>query len=1060
MDRRTQNILAFLLLFIPWVLFYHDYLFFGNIYVAPTPHALTPGAEGAVDIRQSYQRDRSMVLYPEWTLLHFYQKTGASPYWNPYQFSGMPMVPQSSFMDPLRFFLVWLLGNLCASHTLYMLAMMLRSALALAFIFLIFRHFRIAPLRASAATLAVWFAAPILVLHHRTFDPLYFWFLILYLNLKLWSAPDLRRRMLWGLGIALVFAAEIYSWHLHFSMLFAVLLAVFNGTIAIREYRRGLSRNAVLAAFGIFAGAGILAGLIGTFRIWTFLEILGYSYRTVLPKSSGGMAPYIPFGVLYFPFTFKFQNTLELFTTVQFHPIHPELKRIIGEFDYMRIVFFPVFKTLGQIDAIYRSPVWYLVLLFTFLDRKTRRQAYPFWASYAIVFAGYNALALFSLVFRGLFPAVLQAFNWLYLVVTATHSCLAICFGFGLLGLWRTLHRCWMHARTSAGPGPLFAAVSIRTWMCVAAAALLGYGTIQIVWSAAYPQPPQFLYDLISRMANNTAPAFLSQLIKGAYPLEHYHAKLGHFWDALRPLLSYFFLVPVPVLILTARIFLTYRKAECRGQITFRLSTVLSIATIFLAGYGATYVLIGLQIHRNAAYMAEKLEEGLRSADLDPELSRNTGAHFQAALQDLYDPLPGACFLLLGVTLLGLILLWQTAHRPRRRSPALIGLALLLGTEGVLLTLHQEDRASARHLSPNADWVSFLKSRIGPARYLAFGQEERTALKTTTSQKGPGPRQIYDLSLAGLAVKKYGLLKPSTDLLLRQENLDGSSPFVSNDYRIFAYAPALLSASGELTWSALLQGRTEMAFPFYKSRSFDLLGLKYLIARQAIDDPDYRLVYENSVKIYENTRAFPRAWLVPGYDEIPDRYELLKRLSAPGFDPAQTVLLEKRPVRAPGEKTRYGWVPQIPARTGDRLAFKALGPLQRWLIDDIPVDGAPFTTGPSPEGEVHLKAFEPGRIQYQVKTQSDQMLVVSEIFYPGWQAKIDSRPADIYRANYALMAVPVGQGEHRVELYFEPRSYACTLRISLLALGVVAAAWLFLAIWPEILKSRSAFSRA
>ncbi len=828
MNRKTLTILSILLLLIPWLIFYHDYLFFGKIYVASTPHALTPGAEGTADIRQSYQRDRSMVLYPEWTLVHFYQKTGASPYWNPYQFSGMPLIPQSSFMDPLRFALGALFGSFFFADTLYMLAMMLRSALALIFVFLIFRHFKISSVWSSAGAVAFWFNAPILILHHRTFDPLYLWVLIIWINLKLWSAPDLRRRLLWGLGLALALAAEILSWHLHFSMLIAVLLIVFNAAIVFQKYRRGISRTTALVTLGIFAGAGILAAIIGVFRIWTFMDLLGYSYRTVLPKDSGGMVPYIPFGVLYFPYIFKFQNALTLFTSVQLHPIHPELKRVIGSFDHMQIVFFPIIKTFGQIEALYRSPVWYLTLPFVFLERKTRQQAFPFWASYLFIFVGYNSVAFLSLLFRNALPTMFQAFNWSYLVVTATHTCLAICFGFGLIGLWRTLRLCQIQSKTSqAGIGAIFASISrnklISIFATTAGMMLVGYGMVYLVWKVAYPQPPQVLYSLVSAMYNRTAPGFLSELIRGAHPLEHYYTKLGYFWESLYTVLAYFFLVFVPVLILSIWAFRFNNKPKKLSQIRFRLFKVLCIATVLLAEYGMTYVLLGFQLHRNADYISEKLHSGLLSSELDPEISRHTSSYFQNALQELYDPLPGICFLLLGITTLGLILLWYVAYHPHRRTPVLLSLTLLLGIEGTVVTLHQEDRASRHLLSPGADWIRFLQDRIGHSRYLVHGREESLKIKTAV-RTGEGSQQIYDLSLAGLAAKKYGLLKPSVDLLLQMENLEGSSPLVSNDYRIFTYASEMISSRNRVSWTELLQGRTEMQFPFYKTRAFDLLS--------------------------------------------------------------------------------------------------------------------------------------------------------------------------------------------------------------------------------------------
>lgn len=996
MKRKILIILSALFLLVPWLAFYHEYLLFGEVYVAPTAHALVPGAEGTAEIQQLYRRDDSLVLYPEWTLLHFYQETGASPYWNPYQFSGMPLIPQSSFMDPLRF-LLGLWAPLASAERSYMLAMMLRSAFALTFAFLIFRHFKIGYLFSAAGAIAFWFNSPLLVLHHATFDPVYLWVLIIWINLKLWAAPDRRRRLLWGLGMALAFAAEIFTWHLYFSMLFAILLVIFNGIYAIREYRNGRDYSRVLGPLSIFAGAGILAAVIGFFRIWTFVDLVGYSFRMVLPKRASGLVPYIPFGVLYFPYLYPFRNALELFTSIQLHPIHPDLKGVIGSFEDMRITFFPLFSRYGLIEAPYRSPLWYLILTFVFLESKTRRQAFPFWATFLLIFVGYNGLAALNVlnpVLGSTLPTILKAGNWLYLVITAAHSCLALCFGFGVVGLRRTLHLCQAQAVKRQSIIREFFSLRSRRELILIAVVISGMallGTIAVEWKWKISDTP---------------------------------AKI---------VLVYLFTVLVPVMVLSTWIFRFKRPPQDGSQTRFTLSKMLSIATVLLLGYGATYILLGMQLRHNAPYVAEELRLGLVASGLDGEISQNTSSYFQRSLEQLYDPLPGVCWLLLAITACGLVLLWYGAHYPRHRTVVLLTLVLLLGMEGVVVTLNGEDHSSSQNLAPKAEWIDFLRDRMGHFRYLAYGREWKPALKTVSQTNGE-VQQVYDLSLAALAVKKYGILKPSVDLLYRLEYLEGSSGLAPNDYRVFTYAPTSTSLKDGLSWSEIMYGTTEMEFPFYKSRAFDLLSMKYLVTQEYLNDPDYLLVYDKEIRIYENRRAFPRAWLVPSYEIYADRYEVLLRLSSPDFDPYQTAILEKQPVKAEGNRTRYGMIPQVPGNQGDKVIFTAMNALQRWMVTEIPEDTPLLDISPSNGGEVAIVSYSPGQIRYRVRTDSNQLLVLSEIFYPGWKARIDGRPTDIYRANYALMAIPVEAGEHKIELSFDPDSYTYARWISLGAL--------------------------
>jgi uncharacterized membrane protein YfhO len=71
-----------------------------------------------------------------------------------------------------------------------------------------------------------------------------------------------------------------------------------------------------------------------------------------------------------------------------------------------------------------------------------------------------------------------------------------------------------------------------------------------------------------------------------------------------------------------------------------------------------------------------------------------------------------------------------------------------------------------------------------------------------------------------------------------------------------------------------------------------------------------------------------------------------------------------------------------------------------------------------------IRFSRPGnnRVEVQVSAASGGILVLSEIFYPGWQAQIDGESVPILRADYALRAVCVPPGEHRVVMQFAPRS--------------------------------------
>ncbi len=66
------------------------------------------------------------------------------------------------------------------------------------------------------------------------------------------------------------------------------------------------------------------------------------------------------------------------------------------------------------------------------------------------------------------------------------------------------------------------------------------------------------------------------------------------------------------------------------------------------------------------------------------------------------------------------------------------------------------------------------------------------------------------------------------------------------------------------------------------------------------------------------------------------------------------------------------------------------------------------------------------------------MVVVSELFYPGWRATVDGTDTPIYRADHALRAVLVPAGRHSVEMVFDPLSFRVGAVISLATLLAAA----------------------
>ncbi|RMG12259.1 MAG: hypothetical protein D6731_14195, partial [Planctomycetota bacterium] len=71
---------------------------------------------------------------------------------------------------------------------------------------------------------------------------------------------------------------------------------------------------------------------------------------------------------------------------------------------------------------------------------------------------------------------------------------------------------------------------------------------------------------------------------------------------------------------------------------------------------------------------------------------------------------------------------------------------------------------------------------------------------------------------------------------------------------------------------------------------------------------------------------------------------------------------------------------------------------------------------------------------WQVTAPAAGWLVVADVWYPGWRARVDGVPVPVLRADYLFRAVPVPAGRHQVTLTYRPWTFSLGLTITLLAL--------------------------
>ena len=67
------------------------------------------------------------------------------------------------------------------------------------------------------------------------------------------------------------------------------------------------------------------------------------------------------------------------------------------------------------------------------------------------------------------------------------------------------------------------------------------------------------------------------------------------------------------------------------------------------------------------------------------------------------------------------------------------------------------------------------------------------------------------------------------------------------------------------------------------------------------------------------------------------------------------------------------------------------------------------------------------------------LVILADVFYPGWTLTIDDKPAPIFRANRLMRAAAVEKGTHTLVYTYKPRSFQVGAAISLVGLAALVA---------------------
>ncbi|HME06593.1 MAG TPA: YfhO family protein [Bryobacteraceae bacterium] len=176
-----------------------------------------------------------------------------------------------------------------------------------------------------------------------------------------------------------------------------------------------------------------------------------------------------------------------------------------------------------------------------------------------------------------------------------------------------------------------------------------------------------------------------------------------------------------------------------------------------------------------------------------------------------------------------------------------------------------------------------------------------------------------------------------------------------------------------------------------------LLNTRYTLAKEPAD-PGEKEVFtgKSGMKIYENPDAFPRAWAVREVEKMDS-------------DQGHWMIANRLPELRSKAFTKQT-VPKLPACSEDA-------------------------------GIVEVQQYSSLSVSLRAAMNCDGMVILSDNYYPGWQATVDGKRAQTYEVDFAFRGVAVPKGTHQVAFRYRPGSVYLGAFLTLAGVLLTAFVW-------------------
>lgn len=166
----------------------------------------------------------------------------------------------------------------------------------------------------------------------------------------------------------------------------------------------------------------------------------------------------------------------------------------------------------------------------------------------------------------------------------------------------------------------------------------------------------------------------------------------------------------------------------------------------------------------------------------------------------------------------------------------------------------------------------------------------------------------------------------------------------------------------------------------------------------SLSDPNLPLVYHDlNATIYENLRAFPRAFLVGQVATASEEQDAILKTRYLEWETRNTTVIEGMPENE---------ITAINSGTGE-------------------------------PGNASIEQYSPTSVSIHAVALRTSLLVLTDTYFPGWNAYLDGVPIPTYRAYGLVRGVLIPPGSHQVWFKYEPISFEVGVIISILSAAVI-----------------------